>query len=60
MNDVKTYIGKVAEENGDLVLVFDPQMLKDFGWEPGDTIVWDIRDDAVVIRKATADDQLDL
>ena len=50
-DNVKTYTGKVAEENGELMLVFDPQMLIDLGWAPGDTIVWDIRDDAVVIRK---------
>ena len=50
-DNIKIYTGKVAEENGELVLVFDPQMLEDFGWKEGDTIIWDIRDDAVVIRK---------
>ena len=50
-NEPKTYTGKVAEENGEIVLVFDPQMLVDLGWNEGDTIVWDIRDDAVVIKK---------
>lgn len=49
---VKSYTGKVAEENGELVLVFDPQMLTDLGWTEGDNIVWEIRDDAVVIRKS--------
>jgi len=47
-----TYTGKVAEENGELVLVFDPQMLVDLGWTEGDNIIWEIRDDAVVIRKS--------
>jgi formylmethanofuran dehydrogenase subunit D len=51
---VKTYTGKVAEEDGELVLVFDPQMLEDLGWKEGDTILWDIRDDAVVIKKQNA------
>jgi hypothetical protein len=53
-NEPKTYTGRVAEENGDLVLVFDPQMLEDLGWTEGDEVIWDIRDDAVVIRKADA------
>ncbi len=52
MLEPKTYQGKVAEENGEIVVVFDPQMLEDLGWKEGDTIVWEIRDDGVVIRKA--------
>ena len=51
MSDIKTYTGMVAEEDGELVLVFDPQMLVDLGWVEGDTIIWDIRDDAIVIKK---------
>jgi hypothetical protein len=53
MSDIQTYTGKVAQENGELVLVFDLQMLVDLGWKDGDTIIWDIRDDAVVIKKQT-------
>jgi hypothetical protein len=53
MSDIKTYTGKVAEEDGELVLVFDPQMLTDLGWGEGDTIIWDVRDDAIVIKKQT-------
>lgn len=52
MNKPKIYQGVVAEENGDLVLVFDPKMLEDLGWNEGDTIVWDIREDGIVaLRK---------
>lgn len=51
MSEIKTYTGKVAEEDGELVLVFDPQMLEDLGWTEGDIILWDVRDDAVVIKK---------
>lgn len=52
MNKPKIYQGVVTEENGELVLVFDPKMLEDLGWGEGDTIVWDIRDDGVVaLRK---------
>jgi len=47
----KIYEARVAEENGELVLVFDPQMLEELGWSEGTTIVWEIRDDAVVVRK---------
>jgi formylmethanofuran dehydrogenase subunit D len=50
-NEPKTYTARVAEENGELVLVFDPQMLKDLGWHEGDEIEWDTRDDAIVVRK---------
>ena len=46
----------VAEEDGELVLVFDPQMLVDLGWVEGDTIIWDIRDDAIVIKKKVDND----
>ena len=46
------YQGKVAEENGQTVLVFPPTMLVDLGWSEGDTIVWDIRDDAIVVRQS--------
>jgi formylmethanofuran dehydrogenase subunit D len=51
-SSIRTYTCKVAEENGDAVLVFDPQMLEDLGWVEGDNIVWDIRPDAVVVRKS--------
>jgi hypothetical protein len=54
-NEPKTYIAQVAEEQGEIVLVFDPQMLADLGWVDGDTIEWEIRDDAVVARKAKND-----
>jgi bifunctional DNA-binding transcriptional regulator/antitoxin component of YhaV-PrlF toxin-antitoxin module len=46
-----TYQVKVAEENGQTVLVFPSNMLEDLGWTEGDTIVWDIRDDAIVVRQ---------
>lgn len=51
MTEPKTYTGKVAEEDGELILVFDPQMLDDLGWKEGDNIVWDMRDDAIVIKR---------
>ena len=56
MSDIKTYTGMVAEEDGELVLVFDPLMLVDLGWVEGDTIIWDIRDDAIVIKKKVDND----
>ena len=51
MNDIKTYTAKVAEENGQLILVFPPEMLSELGWAEGDNIVWDVRDDAIVVKK---------
>lgn len=52
MTDVKTYTVKVAEENGNLMLVFPPDMLADLGWQEGSNIVWEIREDAIVVKKA--------
>jgi hypothetical protein len=51
MNKPKIYQGVVAEEDGQLVLIFDPKMCEDLGWNPDDTIVWDIRPDGVVVMK---------
>ena len=51
MSDIKTYTAKVAEEDGNLVLVFPPEMLAELGWQEGDNIVWDVRDDAIVVKK---------
>ena len=51
-NEPKTYTARVAEENGEIVLVFDPQMLDELGWTEGTSVVWEIRDDAVVVRKS--------
>lgn len=51
----KVYTGEVVEgENGDLMLQFSPTMLEELGWEPGDTIVWDMAADgtALLARKA--------
>lgn len=51
MTEVKTYMAKVAEEDGELVLVFPVEMLTELGWQEGDNIVWDVRDDAIVVKK---------
>jgi hypothetical protein len=45
------YQGRVAKEDGELVLVFPASMLLDLGWQEGDSVVWDIRPDAVVVKK---------
>lgn len=57
-DEPKIYMARVAEEDGELLLVFDPRMLEDLGWNEGDEIVWEIRDDAIIARKA--DDKLDI
>lgn len=54
----KTYTAKVAEEDGEIVLVFDPQMMEDLGWREGDEIEWEIREDALIARKVN--DKLDI
>lgn len=57
-NEPKTYTAKVAEDNGEIVLVFDPQILADLGWAEGDEIEWEIRDDAIIARRVN--DKLDI
>ena len=47
----KSYTAEVIEDNGEYLLQFDPQMLNDLGWKEGDTIVWDIQDDAVIVLR---------
>lgn len=54
----KIYTAKVAEDNGEIVLVFDPQILVDLGWNEGDEIEWEIREDVIIARKS--DDKMDL
>jgi hypothetical protein len=57
-NRPKIHSAKVVEEDGELLLVFEPQILEDLGWSEGDEIVWEIRDDAIIARKS--DDKMDL
>jgi hypothetical protein len=54
---VKVYQGEVVEDNGELMLQFPPEMLKELGWLPGDTIVWDEDPNGnVIVRKARLDE----
>ena len=47
----KTYTAEVIEDNGEYLLQFNPKMLDDLGWQEGDTIVWDIQPDAVIVLR---------
>lgn len=48
----KTWTATVVEENGEMMLVFEQQMLDYLGWHEGDNIVWDIDEtNNVVIAK---------
>lgn len=38
-------------ETGELVLPFPPDLLAQVGWDFGDTLVWDMQGDAVVVTK---------
>ena len=55
INDPKTYTATVAEENDNLILVFDPQMMIDLNWNDGDNIEWEIRDNSVIVKKVAGD-----
>jgi len=52
----QTYTAEVIEENGELMLVFPPNMLEKLGWAEGDTIVWDSAEDGsyLIVRRAQA------
>lgn len=41
----KVWTTKVEEENGELVILFPPDLMKQAGWKPGDNLVWVVSDD---------------
>ena len=48
----KVWISKVIEEDGNIVVTFEPGMLEALGWKGGDTILWaEPSDDGTVIIK---------
>ena len=38
-----------ADENGDLILPLPPELIAELGWKVGDTIVWDIDEEANIV-----------
>lgn len=53
-SDTKVWTTEVVEdENGDTVLLFPPDFLKQVGWREGDTLAWVVSDDgnSCYIRK---------
>lgn len=54
----KTWTATVVEEDGELLLVFNKEMLDELGWKEGDTIVWDMGEDSniVIAKKDTTPD----
>lgn len=43
------------DENGDVILPFPADMIKKYGWQPGDKLEWEIIDRGAVIRNVTAE-----
>jgi len=43
-----------ADENGDVILPFPPELIKKHGWLEGDEIDFDIKDDHLVIFNLSA------
>lgn len=42
----------VVQENGDELIIEIPQeALDELGWKIGDTLIWEISDDSVILRK---------
>lgn len=55
MKESKTYIAEVVEicENGDAILQFSDEMVKDLGWQPGDTVKISMENDVVILQNLT-------
>jgi formylmethanofuran dehydrogenase subunit D len=55
LNESKTYIAEVVEicENGDAILQFSDEMVKDLGWQPGDTVNISMEDGVVILENLT-------
>lgn len=43
--EAKVWTTKVAEENGELVILFPPDLMQHVGWKEGDNLAWVISDD---------------
>lgn len=41
----KVWTTKVVEENGELVILFPPDLMQHVGWKEGDNLAWVISDD---------------
>jgi formylmethanofuran dehydrogenase subunit D len=55
LKESKTYIAEVVEicENGDAILQFSDEMVKDLGWQPGDTVNISMEDGVVILENLT-------
>ncbi len=55
MKESKTYIAEVVEicENGDAILQFSDEMVKDLGWQPGDTVNISMENGVVILENLT-------
>ncbi len=55
MKESKTYIAEVVEicENGDSILQFSDEMVKDLGWQPGDTVNISMENGVVILENLT-------
>lgn len=45
----KVYMGRVIEDNGELLLEFPFEMISELQWKEGDTIVWDIDEENKIL-----------
>jgi bifunctional DNA-binding transcriptional regulator/antitoxin component of YhaV-PrlF toxin-antitoxin module len=45
------YVTKVFAEDDDYILEFPDKLLEELGWEIGNTLAMEIKDDAIVVRK---------
>jgi hypothetical protein len=52
-NETKVWTTKVIEENGELILLFPPELMEETKWKEGDALAWVVSDDGYTcyIRK---------
>ena len=43
--ETKVWTTKVVEDNGELVILFPPNLMKHVGWREGDNLAWVISED---------------
>lgn len=45
-----------SENPEDLILEFPPDLLETAGWNPGDTLIWEVIDNEIYLKKQTKEE----
>lgn len=47
----RIYTETIIEDGDDLILPFPDSLIEDCGWQVGDTLSWELKDNYVVVTK---------